>query len=39
MPIRVLLVEDGHADAVLIQTITAKSSVPVEIAIAEDGGS
>ena len=37
MPVRVLLVEDSRADATLIQTITARSSVPVQIAVADDG--
>src|SRR5713101_216208 len=37
MPIRVLVVEDNYGDAVLMRTITARSSVPVEITIAEDG--
>jgi CheY-like chemotaxis protein len=36
MPVRILLVEDSRADASLIHTITARSSVPVEIAVAED---
>jgi CheY-like chemotaxis protein len=37
MSIQVLVVEDNNGDAALIQTITSKSSAPVEITIAEDG--
>jgi CheY-like chemotaxis protein len=37
MPVRVLLVEDSRAEATLIQTNTARSAVPVEIAVADDG--
>src|ERR1700730_13444591 len=37
MSIQVLVVEDNYGDAALIQTITSKSSAPVEITIAEDG--
>jgi CheY-like chemotaxis protein len=36
MSIQVLVVEDNYGDAALIQTITSRSSVPVEITIAED---